>query len=391
MLQALRARSNLAIWLFAVFLIASGEELWMRFVPAYIVALGGSLFSVAAYGTLKDFLDAVYQFPGGVITARLGTKRALLLFNALAIAGYGLFASATSPIVVLAALPLIMAWASFSLPASFSLIGELLPKAERSMGFAWQSIIRRIPTVLAPVAGGALIATYSTVGGIRIALVVCIGLGLAALLTQACFNTSPGGATKLSVREALRDVTQLDGRLKALLTSDIIVRFGQGLGEVFVVIYATTVLGASFTAFGVLTGIAMATSIAVYIPVARIADRRGRTPWVALTYLFFAAFPLALAATTDARFLFFAFLLMGLREIGEPPRKALIVEWAREGRKSVDIGAYYFVRGITVFPASLVGGILWRITPRLTFLVAGLIALTGAAVWSETRRRTTAD
>ena len=72
---------------------------------------------------------------------------------------------------------------------------------------------------------------------------------------------------------------------------------------------------------------------------------------------------------------------MGLREIGEPPRKALIVELSREGRKSVDVGAYYFARGLAVFPASLVGGALWHIGPRVTFLVAGIVAAIGAAAF----------
>jgi hypothetical protein len=75
------------------------------------------------------------------------------------------------------------------------------------------------------------------------------------------------------------------------------------------------------------------------------------------------------------------FALMGLREIGEPPRKALIVDLARANRKSVDVGAYYFVRGFSVFPASFVGALLWRIDPRLTFSVAGAVALLGAAAF----------
>ena len=112
-------KGNLAVLLAAIFLIACAEELWGRFIPNYIRALGGSVLAVGAYGTLKDFLDAVYQFPGGLATARLGYRNSLVLFNALAVAGYLCFALAPHWWVLLLALPLVMAWQSFSLPATF--------------------------------------------------------------------------------------------------------------------------------------------------------------------------------------------------------------------------------------------------------------------------------
>jgi hypothetical protein len=86
------------------------------------------VLAVSAFGALKDLLDALYQFPGGVLTARLGPKRSLLLFNTLALAGYAAFALATSFWIILAALPLVMAWQSFSLPATFSIVGDSLTK-----------------------------------------------------------------------------------------------------------------------------------------------------------------------------------------------------------------------------------------------------------------------
>jgi hypothetical protein len=126
--------------------------------------------------------------------------------------------------------------------------------------------------------------------------------------------------------------------------------------------------------------------------VARIADSSGREPWVTLTYGFFALFPLVLGLSGTPAMLVVAFICMGLREIGEPPRKALLVDLARVDRKSVDIGAYYFTRGLVVFPASIVGGVLWRVSPHLTFFAAAAVALIGTFIFALTlgRRRSTA-
>lgn len=371
---------NARVLLVAIFLIAAGEQLWFPFAPRYLQALGASIYAVAAFGVAKDLLDAIYQFPGGALTAWLGSKRSLLLFNLLAVLGYAAFALARTWWPLLLALPLVMAWQSFSLPATFSIVGSSLPKAERSTAFAWQSIVRRVPIAIAPAIGGALIAAYGVLAGSRIALAISIVLGLAAIVLQA-IAYEPESGQRLQLRDAFSGAAQLDAQLKRLLYSDMIVRFGQGIGEIFIVLYATTVLNAPAQTYGWLVGLAMVTSIAVYLPAARRADASSRAPWVTLTYLFFAAFPLALAATTSAAWLPVAFVLMGLREIGEPARKALIVELSREGRKSVDVGAYYFARGLAVFPASLVGGVLWHAGPRLTFLVAGIVAALGALVF----------
>jgi MFS family permease len=306
-------------------------------------------------------------------------------FNAIAIAGYIAFASAPSWGFVVAALPLVMAWQSFSLPATFSLIGDTLPQGRRSMAFAYQSIVRRIPIVVAPIVGGTIIAAFGTIRGTRFSIFIGIAIALGALVLQSSlYRIKTETAQPLALRAVLQDAFKLNSTLKALLASDIIVRFGQGIAEVFVVLYAIRVVGVSAAVFGWLVGLAMATSIAVYIPVARIADARGRGPWVLLTYGFFAAFPLLVALSKSPWMLTVAFVAMGLREIGEPPRKAMIVDLARSDRRSMDVGAYYLTRGLAVFPASLVGGLLWKVAPSYTFIAAGCVAAIGAFVFAST-------
>ena len=382
-------RRNLTVLLAAIFFIASGEELWSRYVPNYLEALGGSVLAVSAYGTLKDLLDAVYQFPGGVLTARLGPRNSLLAFNTLAICGYVAFALATRWWVLLLALPLVMAWQSFSLPATFSIVADSLQQGERSVAFALQSIVRRVPIIVAPVLGGLLIGSLGLLAGMRAAIAIGIALGAAAALAQLAWYRFEA-EKPLSIAQSFANVARLDPRLKQLLVADSVVRFGQGIGEVFIVLYATQVVGVSAATFGLLVGTAMLTSIAVYIPVARAADAGGREPWVTLTYGFFAFFPLMLGLSMTPAMLVAAFVCMGLREIGEPPRKAMLVDLARVERKSVDVGAYYFTRGLAVFPASIVGGVLWKISPHLTFFAAAAVALAGTLIFALTlgRRRT---
>src|SRR5262245_46117038 len=96
----------------AVFLMGLGEELWKRYVPKYLEALGAPVIAVGLYGTMRDLLDGLYQYPGGWLADRYGRRRALLIFVAFAMGGYALYAAAPTWHVVLLGLVFVMAWSS---------------------------------------------------------------------------------------------------------------------------------------------------------------------------------------------------------------------------------------------------------------------------------------
>src|ERR1051326_4645230 len=72
----------------AVFLLGFGEELWKKFLPKYLEALGASVPVIGLFGTAEDFLDGIYQYPGGWIADRFGRRSAFFLFLSLAAIGY---------------------------------------------------------------------------------------------------------------------------------------------------------------------------------------------------------------------------------------------------------------------------------------------------------------
>src|SRR5512143_4210985 len=83
-----------------LFVFGFGQELWFRFLPAFLRSLGASALLVGAFGTLKDLLDATYAWPGGVLTDRLGSRRSLLLFGGLTLCGFVAYlASPTVPVL----------------------------------------------------------------------------------------------------------------------------------------------------------------------------------------------------------------------------------------------------------------------------------------------------
>ena len=281
-----------------------------------------------------------------------------------------------------AGLVFVMAWTSMASPALFAVVADALPRHRRTMGFTVQSILRRLPITVAPSLGGIAIAAYGVRDGVRLGLVVSIALALVTLAVAARVRVAiVSDDAPTDVRGVWRS---LPTSLRWLLVSDIFIRTCEGLVDVFLVLYAINVVGITAPQFGVLVAVQMLTSILSYIPAARFADRTGRKPFVIATFVAFALFPLAVVFATSFAWLVIAFVVGGLRELGEPARKALIVNLAQPSLRARSVGLYYLLRSVAIAPAAFVGGVLWGVAPALPFHVAAGIGLIGTATFALT-------
>ena len=365
----------------AVFLIGLGEELWKKFLPKYLESLGASALVVGLFGTGEDFFDALYQYPGGWIADHWGRRQAFLIFLSAAGVGYCIYLFSPSWPFLFLGLGFVMVWQSMGSPAIFATIGDELPKERRAMGFSVQSILKRIPMVISPLVGGAMIGTLGLRTGIRTGLAITLALVTITFPLLWTINLSASPRDTIRLRGVWNSFHPL---LKRLLISDIAIRTCEGMADIFVILYVTNVTRVSIPRYGILVAIQLATSILVYIPSAKMADRWGRKPFVIATFLCFAFFPVAVAFSPDFQWLMCAFIIGGLREIGEPSRKAMIVDFARHNLRARSVGLYYLVRSLSITPASAIGGLLWRIRPQLPFTVAGVIGVMGTLLFVAT-------
>jgi MFS family permease len=365
----------------AVFLVGMGEELWKKFLPKYLESLGASVAIVGLFGTSEDFLDALYQYPGGWLADHWGRKRAFLTFLVAALTGYFVYLLSPSWPLLFLGLAFAMAWQSMASPAIFATIGDALPRERRAMGFTVQSALKRIPMVISPLLGGAMIGAWGLQAGIRTGLLITIALAAVTIPVLRTINIPL--ASKDMVR--LRGVwNSFHSTFRRLLVSDIAIRTCEGMADIFVVLYVTNITGVTIPQYGILVAVQLATAILVYIPSARMADRLGRKPFVIATFLFFAFSPVAVILAPDFRWLVCAFIIGGLREIGEPARKAMIVDFAQHNLRARTVGLYYLVRSLSITPASAIGGLLWRIRPQTPFIVAGIIGIVETLLFAAT-------
>ena len=378
-----------------VLLVGTGERLAERFLPLYLGALGAGAVAIGNLNALNNLLGGLYAYPGGWLSDRLGYRRALVVFTLMSCAGYALVIAVPRWWAVFAGSVMFGAWTAISLPAAMSLVSKCVPKNRRALGVSLHSLTRRVPMALGPVLGGALIAAMvrqhgeaaGTIVAVRLAfggalVLALVGIGLILRLVADDPDSIKRPAPLL---ESLRFFTP---QLRVLLVADTFVRFAEQLPYAFLAVWVCRNLNVSASAFGWLTATEMAVAALVYLPVAWLADRGTKKPYVVTTFVFFTLFPMTLwlagwlprsLAQPDLLFplLILAFVIRGLKEFGEPTRKALILDLAPEHAKAATFGAYYLIRDSIVAAAALASGWLWNASPLANFATASACGLLG--------------
>jgi len=339
-------KRNLVILLIATFVIGAGEELWIRFIPKYLQVLGATVFVIGLFDALRTLLGAIYAYPGGLLVDRWGHRRAFLAFNLFSIAGYSLVLFVPHWGAVIAGMFLFLSWTCFSLPATFSLIGATLDPNRHAMGVGMQSVIKRLPIMVAPILGGVLIDRLGIVNGVRIGLALSILLSVATIWVQRQLREDRSAAVPGAERwNFWRSLRAFNPPLRRLLLSDILVRFCERIPFAWVVIYAMDYVGVNAKEVGILTSVEVIVASACII------------------------------------LLVVAFAIRGLKEFGDTSRKALIIGYCGAERRGQMIGAYYLVRDLLVSTGAILGAWLWKLGPGANFIGAAIFGVCGTVVY----------
>ena len=401
-MRVLAVNRTVGIVLISVLFFGLGEQLWSPFLPAYLDAklngsaarsMGGvglmALLAIGIYACLRNLFEAACYVGGGQLTARLGDRGSLILFGALTVGGYVLFLTWTAPVGAVVAALLIVGWEPLSVPVTFTTVATTVTAKHQGMAFALQSIQKRIPRIVGPAVAGLVLAAAarhhgsSDIGyvvGMRWLVGASLLLGLGSLVMQIFwmprYPASPRGPGAGTVVRAFHPT------LRRLLVAEIFTRWCDWLVREFVVLYLLVVRGVDPASVGLLFALQNTVALLTYLPIGRMTAIVGLQPFIGLTFIFFALFPLSLALAPDGYGLVFAFVVWGLREIGEPARKALIVSLLPAAIRAQGVGLYWGIRGVAICWASLVGAVVWFwLGPQALLYLAFAFGCAGAAVF----------
>jgi MFS family permease len=406
----------------AMLLFSLSFQMTSRYIPRYMQVLGAGAGAIGLFGSASNLLSALYPYPGGALSDRIGSRAALTGFGLASTLGFVVWLVAdwfdtlvidppTLPTVVVwgvplggAAEPLVLpigiflglaltqAWKSFGLGATFAIVKQSAGEDALATGFASTETFRRIGFLVGPLLAAAVLAVISdfptgfavilAIGG----LFAVVGTVAQHVLYDASADTV--GASFEGLSTVVADLRSMPEPLRPLLIGDTLVRFANGMVYVFFVIVVTDYLAVGFTAFGrsyspeaffgILLGVEMVVALLTMVPVGRLADRYGYKPVVGLGFAVYAIFPaLLIVAPANAAVLVVLFAFSGLRFAGLPAHKALIVGPAAADEGGRVTGTYYLVRNTVVIPSAALGGWLYAQRPQVAFVIASIVGLVG--------------
>ena len=397
----------------SMFAFSLGFQMTGRYMPRYVSVLGAGSVAIGLYGSFGNLISAVYPYPGGAFSDRVGSRVALTAFGLASTVGFliWLFAGAfgvlalpgfavgpfvvdplSLPVGIFLGLLFAQAWKSFGLGATFAIVKQSVPPGRLATGFASTETFRRTAFFLGPLFAAAVLAVFAFETGFRVVLAVAAVFAAVATVAQHVrYDASEDSLGKSfeGVATVVSDLREMPAALRPLLVGDTLVRFANGMVYVFFVIVVVEFLGVGARLpfvgslspdafFGVLLAVEMAVALLTMVPVAKLARRVGLKPVVGLGFAVYAAFPVLLINAPDsALVLTLLFAFSGLRFAGLPAHKALIVGPAEENAGGRVVGSYYLLRNAVTIPSAAVGGWLYANDPETAFLVATAVGLVG--------------
>ncbi len=399
------ARESLACWLginsatAGVLVVVGGlgfaEEIWRNFLAIHLkdsvtgVNEASRVLEAAKYMGVFAFCANLFEgfgyMIGGRVAHRLGARSALIVSAVPMLLGFILLLMTRHPLAIVFSALLVSNWEPLSVPATFAVVGCEVPKNRRTIAFAVQSISKRLPKILGPLVGGVAMAV-----GFWLNLSLAFGFVVVACLIQFFLLARmrpTGDAPSIPIRQVL---ARIPPDLRRLLSAEIFLRWGDWFVRDFAVLYVVGVLGRSNQEAGVLLALTSFTALLTYIPVGKLVDRAASPkPFITLTFFLFALFPINLVLLPRllpslgvplALALGLVFVLNGLREIGEPARKSLIVTEFPADIRTRGVGLYWGLRSLAFCPAPLLSYFLWSsLGPEATFLIGGGLGMVGTA------------
>ena len=153
-------RATLAV-LAVIGCLGLSEEIWSNFLSIYFKDLTGAVHKAVAYiGVIafaKNLLEGFGYIIGGTVAHRLGPRFALAVSAAPMAVGFTVMLATRNPWAIAFGALLMTNWEPLSVPATFDVVGSEVPKNRRTIAFAVQSIQKRLPKVIGPPLGGAVV------------------------------------------------------------------------------------------------------------------------------------------------------------------------------------------------------------------------------------------
>lgn len=151
---------NVFVLSITVFLVDTVLSSWLMVLPLYLEDLGAGMLEVGFCYALINVAWYGLQFPGGLLSDRIGRKSLIVLSTFILILCYGMLSLASTWLVATLAITISWIFSGLQNPSISSMIAESATKRRRPRAFATYSFFMNLGWAVGPLMGAFLIPLY---------------------------------------------------------------------------------------------------------------------------------------------------------------------------------------------------------------------------------------
>jgi MFS family permease len=380
-------RNVLAIGLVSLLNDASSEIIY-PLLPVFLAStLGASAQAIGIIEGLAESVSSLLKLFAGYLSDRLGKRKALV------VAGYSL-ASLARPFLAFAqswhhVLAIRMAdrvGKGFRTAPRDAMIADTVQVEQRGIAFGFHRAMDHCGAVIGPLVGYLLVILFvanskspTTSEFTRIFLVASIPALMAVLVAIFFMRESPVARPKEAEIPKLT-LRGFDSNFKRFLV--ILALFTLSNSSDSFLILRAVDSGVSVAMVPLLWAAHHGTKVLSSLFGGDLSDRLGRKRLIVSGWVLYAAVYAGFAFATHQASLWALFLIYGIYfGLVEGAEKALVADLVRPEQRGTAYGLYNLAFGVTVFPASLLMGMIWDWKgPATAFLASAVVGASSAVL-----------
>ncbi len=286
------------------FLFSIGQGAAIPVIALLALDLGASPALAGAIVALRGIGTMVFDVPSGVLVARFGERKAMVM--ATAVLGLIAFGIGLKPsLLVYALLVLLMgfAWAVWLL-ARLTYVTEASPTAHRGRVMSMMGGVNRSGQFIGPLIGGLAVIPFGLAGAFFVQALFAIAASLTLRATPDLPSSQAARSHPIQMRELFRD------HRRTLATAGFVaitIQVLRSARQAIIPLWGDQI-GVSASQISFIFGASSAIEMAVFYPVGMLMDRKGRK-WAVIPCLILLSIGMVLIPLTST---FVGLLLVGL-------------------------------------------------------------------------------
>lgn len=360
------------------------------YLPKYFVQIGGDPLTLGLLTSASSLIQFFTLSIGGFLADYYG-RRKPIVFAAFYSVFFPLLYAIVRDWRVFGVLTVLSTVGTIASPSVHAIVADSVPPNRRTLGITNLQVVSSLPSVMAPLIGGWLIANYGLENGFQMACIyasilavisaIPVFVFLKETLQQKTVDKPPFSLQTMLFEPTRLSVGTLPSNLKILIISYALVAFANGMVARYYILFASDVIGLTALDWGMIVSLQFLLAIVLKIPGGWLSDKFGKRKIMIISLLITA--PTIVLFTLSQSFiqvLFAALLLVAAGIYFAPAYEALQADLTPKAMRGRITALWDISNAVSAALGALVGGFMFQtVSPASPFYFFAVAEL-GAAL-----------